>query len=98
MSDTPADNREESEDAPARTYAVGDVHGRLDLLRLAIEAISEHVGDGPFRVVFLGDYVDRGPESRGVIEQLIDLQRDWPVVCLKGNHEELMLHAVTRHR
>lgn len=78
----------------ARTYAVGDVHGRLDLLRRAVDAIAEHVGDRPFRVVLLGDYVDRGPDSRGVIEFLIDLQRRWPVVCLKGNHEELMIQAI----
>ena len=78
-----------------RTYAVGDVHGRLDLLRGAVDAISEHVGGAPFRVVFLGDYVDRGPHSRGVVDLLMALQREWPVICLKGNHEELMLQAVT---
>jgi serine/threonine protein phosphatase 1 len=95
---TPADPAsEEIQPATAspRTYAVGDVHGRLDLLRRAVDAISDHVGDRTFRVVFLGDYVDRGPESRGVVEFLIDLQRRWPVTCLKGNHEELMLQAVT---
>jgi len=77
-----------------RTYAIGDVHGRLDLVVRAVEAITEHVGDAPFRVIFLGDYVDRGPDSRGVIDLLMDLQRRWPVVCLKGNHEELMLQAI----
>jgi serine/threonine protein phosphatase 1 len=81
---------------PARTYAIGDVHGRLDLLRSAVDAISGHVDRAPFRVVFLGDYVDRGPDSRGVLDFLIELQREWPVVCLKGNHEELMLQAVTQ--
>ncbi len=76
------------------TYAVGDVHGRLDLLRRAVVAIHEHSRDAPFRVVFLGDYVDRGPDSCGVVELLLHLQRRWPVVCLKGNHEEMMLQAV----
>jgi serine/threonine protein phosphatase 1 len=80
--------------ASPRTYAVGDVHGRLDLLLRAIQAISDHVGEGSFRVVMLGDYVDRGPDSRGVIEFLMALQRRWPVVCLKGNHEELMIQAI----
>jgi serine/threonine protein phosphatase 1 len=98
MSVTLSDNRAGTMGTSPRTYAVGDVHGRLDLLRAAIETISDHVGDRTFRVVFLGDYVDRGPDSRGVVEHLIELQREWPVVCLKGNHEELMLHAVTRHR
>lgn len=79
---------------PPRTYAIGDVHGRLDLLRAAADAIDAHVGDAPFRVVMLGDYVDRGPDSRGVIEFLMELQRRWRVVCLKGNHEELMIQAV----
>ncbi len=80
---------------PARfTYAVGDLHGRLDLLKSAVEAIAEHAKKTEFRVVFLGDYVDRGPDSRRVIELLMGLQRIWPVICLKGNHEDLMLKAV----
>jgi serine/threonine protein phosphatase 1 len=79
---------------PPLTYAVGDIHGRLDLLTSAVDAISRHVDRPAFRVVFLGDYVDRGPDSRGVIDFLMELQREWPVVCLKGNHEELMLQAV----
>jgi serine/threonine protein phosphatase 1 len=80
----------------ALTYAIGDIHGRLDLLRSAVDAIADHVDRAPFRVVLLGDYVDRGPDSRGVIDFLMQLQREWPVVCLKGNHEELMLQAVTQ--
>ena len=80
--------------ASPRIYAIGDVHGRLDLLERAVEAIDAHVGDAPFRVIFLGDYVDRGPDSRGVIDLLMELQKRWPVVCLKGNHEELMLQAI----
>jgi serine/threonine protein phosphatase 1 len=81
-------------DASPRTYAIGDVHGRVDLLRRTVIAIRDHVGSHPFRVVLLGDYVDRGPDSRGVIDLLIRLQSMWQVVCLKGNHEELMLEAV----
>jgi len=95
----PAERTTEATSAPTaapRTYAVGDLHGRLDLLRLAVAAIADHVRGGPFRVVFLGDYVDRGPESRGVIEFLIDLQKRWPATCLKGNHEDLMVQAVTQ--
>ena len=92
---TPRPNRKPAPPAP-RTYAVGDVHGRLDLLRAAIDRIARHIGDATFRVVLLGDYVDRGPDSRGVVEFLIELQRRWPVVCLKGNHEELMLQAIAQ--
>jgi serine/threonine protein phosphatase 1 len=87
-------NNEGSDASSPRTYAVGDVHGRLDLLRMAVKAIADHVGGGQFRVVFLGDYVDRGPDSRGVIDFLMDLQGRWPVTCLKGNHEELMVQAI----
>jgi serine/threonine protein phosphatase 1 len=94
MSETSA-APEAGQPAAPRTYAVGDIHGRLDLLTSAVDAIARHVDGAPFRVVFLGDYVDRGPDSRGVIDLLMELQREWPVVCLKGNHEELMLQAVT---
>ncbi|MEJ0067086.1 MAG: metallophosphoesterase family protein [Caulobacteraceae bacterium] len=76
------------------TYAVGDIHGRLDLLQAAIETIARHAGAGRGRLVFLGDYIDRGPDSRRVIEVLMYLQRQWSVVCLKGNHEALMIQAV----
>jgi serine/threonine protein phosphatase 1 len=81
--------------AALRTYAVGDLHGRLDLLRAAVKAIANHAGDSRFRVVFLGDYVDRGPDSQGVVDFLMGLQRHWSVACLKGNHEDLMIQAVT---
>lgn len=77
-------------------YAIGDIHGRLDLLRSAIDAVAEHAEGRRFRVVCLGDYVDRGPDSAGVIDFLIQLRRRWSVVCLKGNHEELMVRALTQ--
>lgn len=76
------------------TYAVGDVHGRRDLLELAFEAIAAHAGARPHRVVMLGDYVDRGPDSAGVIERLMRRARAGDLVCLKGNHEDMMLRAV----
>lgn len=77
-------------------YAIGDVHGELDklseLLRsIRADAVRRKV---EHRIVFLGDLVDRGPDSRGVIEHAMRLQRDEGAIVLKGNHEELMLHAV----
>jgi serine/threonine protein phosphatase 1 len=74
------------------TYAIADLHGRDDLLALAFEAIAEHAGARAATIVMLGDYVDRGPESRQLIERLM---RGAPrpgdrLVCLKGNHEEMM--------
>jgi serine/threonine protein phosphatase 1 len=76
------------------TYAVGDVHGRLDLVERAFARIAAHAGARPHRAIMLGDYIDRGPESAGVIEFLIRRQAQAELVCLKGNHEDMMLRAV----
>lgn len=76
------------------TYAVGDVHGRLDLLERAFDRIAAHAGVRPHRVVILGDYVDRGPDSAGVVAFLMRRQAEADVVCLKGNHEDMMLRAL----
>lgn len=80
---------------------MGDVHGRADLLKPLVSAIFADalhlIGLGEFkgrpRLVFLGDYVDRGPASSKVIAQLIKLRevKGLDVCCLKGNHEEAML-------
>ena len=83
-------------DAPAPVIvAVGDAHGRADLVRQLIGKAERRYEDRAFRFVFLGDYVDRGPDSRGVIDALIELQDARPdTVLLKGNHEEAMLDFV----
>lgn len=79
-------------------YAVGDVHGRLDLLdRLLdrIEADREAVGATDAPLVFVGDYVDRGEASREVLERLRTLSAGASDVrCLLGNHEAMMLEFV----
>lgn len=77
-------------------WAIGDIHGRLDLLRVLVGAIRADLArTGAQRkvVVFLGDYIDRGPDSRGVIQYLTDLGADQSVEWhfLKGNHEETMM-------
>jgi serine/threonine protein phosphatase 1 len=75
-----------------RTYAIPDIHGRLDLLERAIERIAAHSGGHRGTVVTLGDYVDRGPSSRQVIERLMTWKLDsFDIVNLKGNHEAVML-------
>ncbi|MCK8483501.1 metallophosphoesterase [Aliiroseovarius sp. S2029] len=77
-----------------RAYAIGDIHGQLDLLHNAhalIEADRAQVGDGDAPVVHIGDLVDRGPDSAGVIAHLLDgvaQGRNW--VVLKGNHDRMM--------
>lgn len=75
-----------------RVYAIGDIHGRLDLLERAIVAIERDVdqaGEGGMTVT-LGDYVDRGPASRSVIERLAANPFPTPYVALRGNHESLL--------
>lgn len=77
-------------------YAIGDIHGQSDMLDAALSLIANDGGPDA-QVVFLGDYTDRGPDSRGVIERLIagrDAGRDW--VILRGNHDRLFTRFV-RH-
>jgi serine/threonine protein phosphatase 1 len=76
----------------SRIYAIGDIHGRLDLLDRAIDAIERDVKErGPAALtVTLGDYVDRGPSSNGVLERLAANPFPTPYVALKGNHEAFM--------
>ena len=81
-----------------RVYAVGDIHGRLDLfeaLVAAIEADDASRAPADTLIVLLGDLVDRGDDSRGVIEFARDLQRRRPVRILAGNHEEMFLRSLS---
>jgi len=77
------------------TFAVGDVHGCLGKLRRLVRGCEAYAGGRPARFVFLGDYVDRGPDSRGVVEFLLRRQQAQPgtVVCLMGNHEQMAIMA-----
>ena len=80
--------------APDRlTYVVGDIHGRLDLLDTLLDDIHDDQGKRPADWVFVGDYVDRGPDSAGVLRRLRGLQStaDCRVTCLMGNHEAMLL-------
>jgi len=79
-----------------RTYAIGDIHGSLDKLRSVVALCERDAGGASMRLVFLGDYIDRGPDSRGVIEFLMALQGRMPghVIALMGNHEAAALDAI----
>ncbi|PTM41722.1 serine/threonine protein phosphatase 1 [Bosea sp. 124] len=76
-----------------RIYVVGDIHGRLNLLHAmhtAIDQIELSLADADSHELFLGDYVDRGPASAGVIEWLSAPSPQRGRICLRGNHEWLM--------
>jgi serine/threonine protein phosphatase 1 len=74
-----------------RVIAIGDIHGCLAALECLLQAIQPTPID---TIVTLGDYVDRGPDSKGVIERLIALETQCQLKCLQGNHEEMMLRVV----
>jgi serine/threonine protein phosphatase 1 len=79
--------------ADTRIYAVGDIHGRADLLTETIVRIDEDIRRRPIQHVveiYLGDYIDRGPDSKAVIDQLAVRMVENRAVCLRGNHEALM--------
>ncbi len=81
-----------------RLYAIGDIHGRLDLLRQQhewIEADLERRPVADWRLVHVGDYVDRGRESAGVIDLLHARSSDGRVICLKGNHDAMFADFLT---
>ena len=71
-----------------RTIAVGDIHGCAKALRTLLERIDPQADD---QIVFLGDYVDRGPYSRNVVEQILELRARCQVIPLRGNHEIMLL-------
>ncbi len=79
---------------PRLTYAIGDIHGRLDLLQQALARIEHHAEGNAHRIISLGDLVDRGPESRAVVDLMMRLTDADHFICLKGNHEEMMLRAL----
>lgn len=75
-----------------RLYAIGDIHGCAGLLARLLKLIAEDAEGKKPRLIFLGDYVDRGPDSKAVIDRLLTVRADQPdAVFLKGNHEQAML-------
>ncbi|MEM8749001.1 MAG: metallophosphoesterase family protein [Pseudomonadota bacterium] len=81
-----------------RLYAIGDIHGCLIELNALLDRIRDDLEQRPVeqhRIIFIGDYVDRGPDSKGVITRLIDLRETGqPVQFLRGNHEEKLINAI----
>ncbi len=76
-------------------YAIGDIHGCLDHLEQLLDAVQPDLSRD--RLVFIGDYIDRGPHSRGVVDYIIRLRQQYPpdrIICLKGNHEAMFLDFI----
>ncbi len=78
-----------------RVIAIGDIHGCLPALDAVLAEAKPERGD---LVVTLGDYIDRGPDSRGVIERLLALRRTVELAPVLGNHEELLLTILDGHQ
>lgn len=77
------------------TYVVPDIHGRVDLLREALTAILAHAAGRTGTIVGLGDYVNKGPDSKGAIELLRHTSpAGWRLVWLKGNHDAMMVEGL----
>ncbi len=76
-----------------RRFVIGDIHGCAKALRSLIEAIDPCDQD---ELIFLGDYIDRGPDSRNVVEQIIGLRNACRVVALRGNHEIMLMGVAER--
>jgi serine/threonine protein phosphatase 1 len=77
-------------------YIVGDIHGRADLLETMLDLIDAHIGGTGAvdpQLVFVGDYIDHGPDSAAVVARLRALTLEFPgnVTCLMGNHERMLL-------
>lgn len=79
------------------TYAIGDVHGRFDLLCRAIDLIEADAGEAGGTFICLGDFVDRGPQARNIIDLLMagPQRPNWRWVILQGNHEAMMLECLS---
>lgn len=75
----------------SRLIAIGDIHGCLSAFQGLLEQIDPQPDD---TIVLLGDYIDRGRDSKGVIDRVLQLQEECKVIALRGNHEEMMLDAM----
>jgi serine/threonine protein phosphatase 1 len=73
-----------------RVLAIGDIHGCLGALDDLLKWVAPTRDDV---LITLGDYVDRGPDSRGVLDRLIELKKQLNLICLRGNHEQMMVEA-----
>jgi len=76
------------------TYAIGDIHGMYNSMIRALNYIDSDCGDSPKKIIFLGDYTDRGPDSKKVIEKLMELSCDPQYIMIQGNHDQMMYETI----
>ena len=74
-----------------RELVIGDIHGCIRSFQKLLEVVAPQESD---TLIFLGDYVDRGPDSFGAVETLIGLKTKCTVIALRGNHEQMLLQAM----
>ncbi len=79
-------------------YVIGDIHGHADLLQALLSQIIPHFNNND-KLIFVGDYIDRGPNSKQVIDIILSLKKTYPkqIICLKGNHEQWFLDTYHNH-
>ena len=75
-----------------RYYVFPDIHGRADLLNKALDHVYRENPNGG-KIIFLGDYIDRGPDNKQVIDIVRNPKPNWEFVCLMGNHEQMFVEA-----
>lgn len=74
-----------------QTYTIGDIHGELEKLKDCMSKVPLQKGD---RLIFLGDYVDRGSDSYGVVEFLLKLKEEYECIFIRGNHDQCFLESL----
>src|SRR5579872_2968562 len=75
----------------SRLLAIGDIHGAIGALHRVLRHLEPTPDD---TLIFLGDYIDRGEDSREVLDYLMDLERSYRCIFLKGNHEDMFMTAM----
>ena len=71
-----------------KVFAIGDIHGSYDLL----EKVLDHWSPEEEQLIFLGDYIDRGKDSLKVLNKVMELSKEYHVITLSGNHEQIFLN------
>lgn len=75
-----------------RYYCFPDIHGCADVLKVALDFVYKENPEGG-KIIFLGDYIDRGPDNWGVLKTVMNPPENWEYVCLLGNHEQMFIDA-----